>query len=171
MLLLQECLRFLKEVQLGAQEASVNRFQPTSALWNVFSETSSTFLKVLLWYPVWFGYYIHANITKQFVLQVLQSHTSLLSSTHLSEEMEKLHISFMHANSRPKNGAGADSSASDGYADDIESEANSYFHQMFSGQLTIDAMIQMLARFKESPEKRFSKFVVFAILIFSSIFC
>lgn len=51
---------------------------------------------------------------------------------------------------------GSDSSTSDGYADDIEAEANSYFHKIFSGQLTIDAMIQMLARFKESSDKRLS---------------
>ncbi|CAI9101327.1 OLC1v1038621C1 [Oldenlandia corymbosa var. corymbosa] len=115
----EECLRFLKEVQLGAQEASGNRFQHSGALWNV-----------------------------------LQANPGVLSSSHLSEELEKLHVSYKHANSRPRNGVGADSSASDGYADDIESEANSYFHQMFSGQLTIDDMIQMLSRFKESPEKR-----------------
>lgn len=61
----------------------------------------------------------------------------------------------MHASSRTKNGAGTtDSSTSDGYAEDVEAEANSYFHQMFSGQLTIDSMVQTLARFRESTEKR-----------------
>lgn len=60
----------------------------------------------------------------------------------------------MHANVRVKNGGGTDSSTSDGYADDIETEINSYFHQMFSGQLAVDSMIQMLARYKESSEKR-----------------
>lgn len=99
---------------------------------------------------------LRQRITWKFCWQVLQSHTGLLSSVHLSEEMEKLHVSYMHSNSRPKNGGVADSSTTDGYADDIESEANSYFQQIFSGQLTIDAMIQMLARFKESPEKRLS---------------
>ena len=44
---------------------------------------------------------------------------------------------------------------SEGSSDDIEAEANAYFHQMFSEQLTIDAMVQMLARFKESSEKRY----------------
>jgi hypothetical protein len=33
---------------------------------------------------------------------------------------------------------------------------------MFSGQLAIEAMIQMLARFKESPEKR----LIFKILTY-----
>lgn len=60
----------------------------------------------------------------------------------------------MDSNPRLQSGGAADSSTSDGYADDIEAEANSYFHQMFSSQLTIDAMVQMLARFKESSVKR-----------------
>nr|CAD1832719.1 unnamed protein product [Ananas comosus var. bracteatus] len=42
----------------------------------------------------------------------------------------------------------------DGSSDDIEVEANNYFHQMFSGQLSIEAIVQMLARFKESSNKR-----------------
>ena len=87
-----------------------------------------------------------------FVLQVLQAHTGLIISSQLSEEVDKL--TYMNANSRMKNGGASDSSPSDEYADGIEAEANSYFHQMFSGQLTIDTMIQMLARFKESLEKR-----------------
>lgn len=68
--------------------------------------------------------------------------------------MEKLHVTTMDSNPRLQNGGATDSSTSDGYADDIEAEANSYFHQMFSGQLTIEAMVQMLARFKESSVKR-----------------
>ena len=60
----------------------------------------------------------------------------------------------MESNPRLQNGGTADAST-DGYADDIEAEANSYFHQMFSGNLTIDAMVQMLARFKESSVTRY----------------
>lgn len=89
-----------------------------------------------------------------FFLQVLKAHTSLINSSHLADEMEKLSLTFMDSSPRLQNGAATDSSTSDGYADDIESEANSYFHQMFSGQLTIDAMVQMLAQFKESSVKR-----------------
>lgn len=48
-----------------------------------------------------------------------------------------------------------DSSTSEGSPDDVEAEANAYFHQMFSGQLSIDAMVQMLGRFKESSQKRY----------------
>ncbi|KAI8558960.1 hypothetical protein RHMOL_Rhmol04G0136900 [Rhododendron molle] len=50
----------------------------------------------------------------------------------------------MNANSRMKSSGATDSSPSDGYTDDFEAEASSYFHRMFSGQLTIDAMIKCL---------------------------
>ncbi|OIT36093.1 PREDICTED: CCR4-NOT transcription complex subunit 1 [Nicotiana attenuata] len=125
----EECLKFLREVHLAAQDVASNRFDPPNALWTICSETSTTFLKVL------------------------KSHSGLVSSRHLSEELDKLHIAYMDANSRLKSVGGADSCTSDG-SDDIEAEANIYFHQMFSGQLTNDATVQMLARFKESTEKR-----------------
>lgn len=48
-----------------------------------------------------------------------------------------------------------DSSTVEVDADDINTEANAYFQQMFSGQLTVDAMVQMLTQFKGSSEKRF----------------
>ncbi|KAL3814967.1 hypothetical protein ACJIZ3_016235 [Penstemon smallii] len=126
----EECLKFLKEVQIGGQEVSTHRFHPPGALVNIYLEACPTFLKVL------------------------QSHAGVISSSHLFEETEKLNVTFMRANSRIKNGGGSDATSSDNYADDVEAEANSYFHQMFSGQLTVDAMIQMLARFKESSEIR-----------------
>ncbi|XP_059312955.1 uncharacterized protein LOC132064095 isoform X1 [Lycium ferocissimum] len=124
----EECLKFLREVHLStqAQDVASSRFDPPNALWTIYSETSSTFLKVL------------------------KSHSGLVSSRHLAEELDKLQITYMDANSRLKSVGGGDSSTSD----DIEAEANIYFHQMFSGQLTNDATVQMLARFKESSEKR-----------------
>ncbi|KAL7238559.1 hypothetical protein ACSBR2_004616 [Camellia fascicularis] len=127
----EECHKFVKEIQFCIyQDVSTDHLKQSGALWNLYLETSPTFLKVL------------------------QAHTGLIISSQLFDELEKLHVTFMHANSRMKNGGATDSSPSDGYADDAETEANSYFHQMFSGQLTIDTMIQMLARFKDSPEKR-----------------
>jgi len=48
--------------------------------------------------------------------------------------------------------------SSDGGSEDIEAQANIYFQQMFAGQISIDAMIQMLARFKESKDKRYFSF-------------
>ncbi|CAN4111809.1 unnamed protein product [Withania somnifera] len=127
----EECLKFLREIHLAAQDVASNRFDSPSALWTIYSKTTSTFLKVL------------------------KSHSGLVSSHHLSEELDKLQITYMDANSRLKSVGGADSSTSDGGgSDDIEAEANIYFHQMFSGQLSNDATVQMLARFKESSEKR-----------------
>lgn len=87
-------------------------------------------------------------------MQVLQANTGLISSRSLCEEIEKLNVTVMHSNIRVVNPTGTDSSTTDGYAEDVETEINSYFHQMFSGQLAVDTMIQMLARYKESSEKR-----------------
>ncbi|KAL5862252.1 hypothetical protein ACOSQ3_003532 [Xanthoceras sorbifolium] len=127
----EECLKFLKEIQFGrSQDFSAKPFHHSSALLNLYMEKISTILKVL------------------------KGHTGLITSPKLFEEMEKLHAIIMDSNPKLQNGEATESSTSDGYADDIEAEANSYFHQMFSGQLTIDAMVQMLARFKESSVKR-----------------
>ncbi|XP_020538535.1 CCR4-NOT transcription complex subunit 1 isoform X2 [Jatropha curcas] len=131
----EECLKFLKEVQLGgSQDFSTKPFQHSSSMANIYMENSSTFSSTFL--------------------KVLKAHTGLIISSQLSEEMERLHLTIMDSNPRLQNGGSADSSTPDGFSDDVEAEANSYFHQMFSGQLTIDAMVQMLARFKESPVKR-----------------
>ncbi|KAJ4954224.1 hypothetical protein NE237_031056 [Protea cynaroides] len=125
----EECLKFLKEIPFDAVQDPANPFQHSGGVVNAYSETSSTFLKVL------------------------QAHAAQITSSQLAEEMKKLQLASTHASPRLQNG-GAAESTSDGYGDDIEAEANSYFHQMFSGQLTIDAMVQMLSRFKESPDKR-----------------
>ncbi|XP_007052185.2 PREDICTED: CCR4-NOT transcription complex subunit 1 [Theobroma cacao] len=127
----EECLKFLKEIQFGgSQEFSAKPFHHTTAVLNLYLEASSTFFKVL------------------------KANTGMIASTQLLEEMERLHAMIMDSNPKLQNGGTTDSSTSDGYGDDIEAEANSYFHQMFSGQLTIDSMVQMLARFKESSVKR-----------------
>lgn len=89
------------------------------------------------------------------ILQVLQANASTMSSKSLCEEIDKLQISLLSGNLAPQNEGVIDSPSSN-YSDDIEAEANSYFQLMFSEQLTIDGMVEMLARFKESSEKRFS---------------
>ncbi|KAL2319967.1 hypothetical protein Fmac_028936 [Flemingia macrophylla] len=130
-LTLQECLKFLKDSHFGgSQNLSGKSFHQSGAVLSLYAETTATILKVL------------------------KSHTDSVASGQLSEELERLHISIVDTNPRLQNGGTADSSTTDGYADDIEAEANSYFHQMFSDQLTINAMVQMLARFKESSVKR-----------------
>ncbi|PON57727.1 CCR4-NOT transcription complex subunit [Trema orientale] len=127
---LEECLKFLKEIQFGgSHDFSTRPFQHSGAISNLYADATTTFLKVL------------------------KAHVGLITSSQLSEELERLHVAIVDSNPRLQNGGTADSST-DGYADDIEAEANSYFHQMFSGNLTIDAMVQMLARFKESSVRR-----------------
>ncbi|TYH38529.1 hypothetical protein ES332_D12G116000v1 [Gossypium tomentosum] len=127
----EECLKFLKEIQFGgSQEFSAKPFHHTTAVLNLYLEASTTFFKIL------------------------KANSGSITSTQLFEEMERLHVTIMDSTSKLQNGGTTVSSPSDGYGDEIEAEANSYFHQMFSGQLTIDAMVEMLARFKESSVKR-----------------
>uniref|UniRef100_A0A2P2MSE8 CCR4-NOT transcription complex subunit 1 n=2 Tax=Rhizophora mucronata TaxID=61149 RepID=A0A2P2MSE8_RHIMU len=129
----EECLKFLKDIQVvGSRDFSAKSFHHSSAVGNLYMECSSTFLKVL------------------------RAHTGVITSTQLSEEFERLHVTIMDSNSNPRlqNGSSTDSPIPDGFSDDVEEEANSYFHQMFSGLLSIDAMVQMLARYKESSVRR-----------------
>ncbi|XP_024032955.1 CCR4-NOT transcription complex subunit 1 [Morus notabilis] len=126
----EECLKFLKEIQFGgSHDFSARPFQHSGAISNLYADATTTFLKVL------------------------KAHVGLITSSQLSEELERLRVTIVDSNPRLQNG-GTTESSTDGYAEDIEAEANSYFHQMFSAQLTIDAMVQMLARFKESSVKR-----------------
>lgn len=157
----QECLKFLKEIQSGgSQDFSTKAFHDPGAVSNLYLETSSTFMKVLstTWLICPSTCILILDCLEPCCLcfspQVLKAHTGLITSSQLAEEMEKLHAPVLDPNPRLQNGGVTDSSTSDGYSDDIEAEANSYFQQMFSGQLTIDAMVQMLARFKESSVKR-----------------
>ncbi|KAM1140419.1 hypothetical protein ACFX19_041194 [Malus domestica] len=126
----EECVKFLKEIQFGgSQDFNTRPFQHSGAVSNIYVDTATIFTKVL------------------------KAHVGLVASSQLTEEMERLSVTIMDSIPRLPNG-GTTESSTDGYADDIEAEANSYFHQMFSGQLTIDSMVQMLARFKESSVKR-----------------
>lgn len=84
-------------------------------------------------------------------MQVLQSHSGQLLSNQLVEELRR--VEAVHE-SRNHGVVGRDAPTSEGGPDDIEAQANIYFHQMFSGQISVDAMVQMLARFKESTNKR-----------------
>lgn len=84
-------------------------------------------------------------------MQVLQAHTSLVASPHLSEELSRLHAALTM---EPKlKTEGLDSLVS---TLDIEAESNSYFQKLFNGEITIDAIIQTLTRFKESSIERYA---------------
>uniref|UniRef100_A0A0E0F0Y0 CCR4-Not complex component Not1 C-terminal domain-containing protein n=1 Tax=Oryza meridionalis TaxID=40149 RepID=A0A0E0F0Y0_9ORYZ len=85
------------------------------------------------------------------IMKVLQSHSGQLLSNQLVEELRR--VEAVHE-SRNHGVVGRDAPTSEGGPDDIEAQANIYFHQMFSGQISVDAMVQMLARFKESTNKR-----------------
>ncbi|KAF9613130.1 hypothetical protein IFM89_005609 [Coptis chinensis] len=136
----EECLKFLKDTPSGvSQDVPASPFQNSGAVRNVSSEISSIFFKVILPFQC---------------SPVLQSQAGQNISRQLFEEMKRLHVASMHVDPRLQNGGAPDSSTSDGYPDDIEAEANSYFHQMFSGQLTIETMVDSLGHFKESTENR-----------------
>ncbi|KAG9452304.1 hypothetical protein H6P81_005208 [Aristolochia fimbriata] len=123
------CVKFMKEMSLYASsDGSANSMQQSGAPINAYAELMSTFLKVL------------------------QAYSGQLISHQLAEELKSLQIT--HVTPRLQSTGTAESTTSDGFPDDVEAEANSYFHQMFSGQLSVDAMVQMLSRFQDSPEKR-----------------
>ncbi|XP_019161048.1 PREDICTED: CCR4-NOT transcription complex subunit 1 [Ipomoea nil] len=126
----EECLKFLKEVQLGVQDISTNCFHLPNTLLNIYMEASTMFIKLL------------------------QSHTGLISSHYLSDELEKINMTYVNSNPRLKTVGASNSSTSDAHADDIEAEVNSYFQQMFHEERSVESIIQMLARFKESSDKR-----------------
>ncbi|KAI3764755.1 hypothetical protein L2E82_14771 [Cichorium intybus] len=87
-------------------------------------------------------------------LEVLEEHTALLSSNEISKEMESLCITSTHNGPVRESISEPDSSTFEIDAYHIETEANAYFQQMFSRQLTVDAMVRMLTQFKGSSEKR-----------------
>lgn len=123
------CLAFLKEMLSDDVDDAPHSSTQQShfAILNVYQESCPIFFKIL------------------------QANSGEIVSQQLLEELKRLHIL---SNPKIQSPMVADSSTSEGSSDDVEAEANAYFHQMFSGQLTIDAMVQMLARFKESSEKR-----------------
>ncbi|VAI11395.1 unnamed protein product [Triticum turgidum subsp. durum] len=91
------------------------------------------------------------TVYKDSFVEVLQSHLGQLLSNQLADELRELCALYESRNQGP---VARDIPTSEGGSDDVEVEANAYFHQMFSGQINIDVMIQMLTRFKESPDKR-----------------
>ncbi|KAL4564839.1 hypothetical protein LXL04_028911 [Taraxacum kok-saghyz] len=84
----------------------------------------------------------------------VQSHTNFLSRNQFLEEMEPLWLESPNTSSMMKNNGRPDSSTLKQYGIDIKGEANSYFFKIYSGELTVDAMIQRLAHYKESSDKR-----------------
>jgi len=125
---LEECVDFVKETMNAASYAVEGTTeQSQGSVTDIYWEACPPFIKVL------------------------QSHSGQLLSNQLSDELRELCTVY---ESRNHGSAVRDIPTSEGGSDDVEVEANAYFQQMFSGQISVDAMIQMLTRFKESLDKR-----------------
>ncbi|RCV47021.1 hypothetical protein SETIT_9G577600v2 [Setaria italica] len=125
---LEECVNFLKGTMSNTDYILVaTTQQPRAIVTNLYWESCPVFIKVL------------------------QSHSGHLLSAELLDELRKLYALY---ESRNPGSVVRELANSQGGSDDIEVEANTYFHQMFSGQISTDSMIQMLVRFKESSDKR-----------------
>ncbi|XP_057476799.1 uncharacterized protein LOC130764518 isoform X2 [Actinidia eriantha] len=126
----EACLKFVKEILFTHKDISANSFQHSGALESLNAKICSTFL------------------------EALEANTVHITSEKLSEELKRLCKMSTHVGLRMQNAGNSDSTKPSGYSDDIEAEANSYFCQLFSGQLTTDSLVQMLTHFRESSERR-----------------
>ncbi|CAL5195221.1 unnamed protein product [Lathyrus oleraceus] len=127
----EECLKFLKEVQsVGSHNLSDQSFHLSGGVLNFFTETTATFLKVL------------------------KSHTDLVTSGLLSEELESLHISIIDSNPRLQNSETTDSPTSTQFPNDVEDKANAIFQEMFHDKISVPSVVQTLIRFSGSSVKR-----------------
>ncbi|KAF8111472.1 hypothetical protein N665_0074s0008 [Sinapis alba] len=126
-----ECLKFVKNVHFSESEDFTSKhFHPSDPLSDLHLDATALLLKVL------------------------KAHDNVITSSQLVEEIEKVNAAILDCNSKLQNGEAKDSSASSAYGEDVEAEANAYFHQMFSGQLSVDAMVQMLSLYKDSLVQR-----------------
>ncbi|OEL27045.1 CCR4-NOT transcription complex subunit 1 [Dichanthelium oligosanthes] len=125
---LEECVNFLKGIMSNADYILVaTTQQPQAIVTNIYWESCPVFIKVL------------------------QTHSGHLLSGELLYELRKLYALY---ESRNPSSVVRELANSEGGSDDIEVEASASFQQMFSGQISIDSMIQILGRFKESSDKR-----------------
>lgn len=126
-----ECLKFVKNVHFSQSEDFTSKhFHPSDPLSDIHLDATALLLKVL------------------------KAHDNVIASSQVVEEIEKVNAAILDCNSKLQNGEAKDSSAANAYGEDVEAEANAYFHQMFSGQLSVDAMVQMLSLYKDSSVQR-----------------
>ncbi|KAF2936785.1 hypothetical protein DAI22_03g002600 [Oryza sativa Japonica Group] len=121
---LQDCVSFLKETMSNASCALEGTIQESQA--------------------------VVMNIYREYCphfIKILQYQSGHLLSNQKLDELRKSYISYELRN-HDSVVRGIPTS------DNVEIEADAYFHQMFSGQISIAAIVQMLSRFKNSPEKR-----------------
>ncbi|KAH9627459.1 hypothetical protein KSS87_006150 [Heliosperma pusillum] len=127
----EECLKYVKEIQLQTvSDDAANRLHHTTSSATLGSQTA------------------------RIILKVLEANAQTLHVKSLSDEIGEMLTTVENHHSSQQNDGVIDSSTSNTYSEDIESEANSYFQRMFAEQQSIDEMVQMLARFKESSVKR-----------------
>ncbi|KFK42579.1 hypothetical protein AALP_AA1G013800 [Arabis alpina] len=127
----EECLKYVKDLHFSeSEDFTAKHFHPSDPLSDLHLDATSSLLKVL------------------------KAHDNVITSSELVEEIQKVNAAILDSSSKLQNGEAKDSSASNAYGDDVEAEANAYFHQMFSGQLSVDAMVQMLSRYKDSLVQR-----------------
>ncbi|KAL9234369.1 hypothetical protein vseg_009249 [Gypsophila vaccaria] len=127
----EECLKYVKEKQLQTvSDDHANRLHHAPSSATLEYQATRTILKVL------------------------EANAQTLSSKSLCDEIGEMLMSVENHNLSQQNDGVIDSSSSNTYSEDIEAEANSYFQLMFSEKQSIDEMVQMLSRFKESSMKR-----------------
>ncbi|KAL6906403.1 hypothetical protein ACP4OV_004004 [Aristida adscensionis] len=126
--LFEECVKLLKEIMTDTNYDAVEgpNQHPQATIANICRDSCPVFIKVL------------------------RSHSGQLSSKQLVDELRSVEAVY---ESKTHGALGRDM-ATGGGSEDIEGQANIYFQQMFAGQISIDAMVQLLARFKESKDKR-----------------
>ncbi|VVB06762.1 unnamed protein product [Arabis nemorensis] len=127
----EECFKVIKDANYGeSKDISSEQLHSSDPISNLYLDATSLFLKVL------------------------KPHINVITSPRLFEEIEKVHPATLDCNSKLLEDETENSSVSNAYADDVKEEANSYFHRLFSGQLSVDAMVKMLSRYKDSSIKR-----------------
>ncbi|KAL7229494.1 hypothetical protein ACSBR2_008075 [Camellia fascicularis] len=126
----EACLNFVKEILFPPEDISANSFQHSGALANLNVRISPRFLKAL------------------------EDNNVQITSEKLSEELKWLCKASKYVGLRPQNVENSETLTPNGYSNDTEADANTYLDQLFDGRLSIDDMVQILARFKESSERR-----------------
>ncbi|KAI8564580.1 hypothetical protein RHMOL_Rhmol03G0191500 [Rhododendron molle] len=126
----EECLEFLKKMLFTPEALSEDSFQHSCGLANLNLNICSTILKAL------------------------DTNAVHITSEKLSEELKRFCKASTDVGLRLQNVRNSDSTPPDECSDDIEAEANTYFRELFSGQMTSDAMVEMLAHFRESSKRR-----------------
>lgn len=98
------------------------------------------------------------------IFKVLQATPGHLVSRDLLEEMKRIHSAAVRVNHPRLISVGAsEQAASERFSSDIEEEANSYFRNIYAGDLPIESVVKMLEQFKESRIKRDQE--IFACMI------